>query len=555
MKRCPECRRDYYDDTLLYCLDDGNALLEGPRSEASGSTSGTLNDEARHTAILQNTAPPADPATVLMPGSIAAQAPGTRRSSASFTSFANSIAVLPFRNISQETADEYFSDGLTEEIISDLSKVRSLKVISRASSMKLKGTDKDSLTIAAELNVRYILDGSVRKAGEQIRISAQLIDGSTDENLWADKYSGTLSDIFEIQESVSRSIVEALKITLSTEEERGIEERPIENPVAYDLYLRARSAFVKGSPEALDTAIDLLEKGLEIIGDNELVLASLGYVHYQYFRWVSKLDKGHLEKAEQYMRRTFAHNEASPHGHVLKGLLAYSRGDMAESLRSLRKAVAIEPTNIQALFWLAINLNYVGACSEAIRYVERACDLDPLQSINIAVKGVTYTYAGRFDEAMHWINRSIEMDPNSPLLLWTAAIIEAWNRQTESAIRHFDRLAEIAPGWIYTQHGLFQKHAMLGQQELALGHNLPEMAEEAKYDCHFALHMAECFALIGDLDTAFDYLTAAVEGGIVNREFLTVHDAMLTALHGDERFGRLMTRATELRDRFLNATE
>jgi TolB-like protein len=205
-----------------------------------------------------------------------------------------SIAVMPFRNISRDASDEYFSDGLTEEVISDLSAVKVLRVISRASSMKLKGSDKDTRTIACELNVRYILDGSVRKSGDQLRISAQLIDGLTDENLWADKYSGTLNDIFEIQESVSRSIVDALKITLSTDEEERLEERPIEDPAAFDLYLKARAYFVKGDPAALDQSINLLERGLEIIGENELILASLGYAHYHYFRWINKLETKHL---------------------------------------------------------------------------------------------------------------------------------------------------------------------------------------------------------------------------------------------------------------------
>ena len=136
--------------------------------------------------------------------------------------------------------NEYFSDGLTEEIITDLSHIHDLRVISRNSAMMLKGTRRETKNIGKELNVQYVLEGSVRKAGNNLRITAQLINALTDDHLWAEKYSGTLDDIFDIQEKVSRSIVNALKLKLNPEESRKIAERPIDNVQAYELHLRAR---------------------------------------------------------------------------------------------------------------------------------------------------------------------------------------------------------------------------------------------------------------------------------------------------------------------------
>jgi len=142
--------------------------------------------------------------------------------------------------MSPDPDQEYFSDGLTEEIITDLSKIHTLRVISRTSAMRLKGTEKDIKKIGKELNVGYVLEGSVRKAGNNIRITAQLIDATSDSHIWAEKYSGTLEDVFDIQERVSRSIVDALKLKLSPEEDQRIAQRPIDNVHAYECYLKAR---------------------------------------------------------------------------------------------------------------------------------------------------------------------------------------------------------------------------------------------------------------------------------------------------------------------------
>jgi adenylate cyclase len=153
---------------------------------------------------------------------------------------AASVAVLPFLNLSSDAEDQYFADGLTEEIISDLAKVRSLRVISRTSAMMFKGVKKSAPAIAQELNVRHVLEGSVRRAGNNLRITAQLIDAATDTHLWADKYAGTLDDVFDLQEQLSRRIVEALRVALTPDEERRLVERPLQDVRAYEAWLRAR---------------------------------------------------------------------------------------------------------------------------------------------------------------------------------------------------------------------------------------------------------------------------------------------------------------------------
>jgi len=150
------------------------------------------------------------------------------------------IAVLPFTNLSTDPANEYFADGLIDEVTANLSRIRTLRVISRTSCTTFRGSTKDLKTIAAELGVRYILEGSVRRDGRRLRITARLIDASTDDQMWADTYAGTIDDVFAIQERLARVIVDALELRLTAEEERRLAERPIENLHAYECYLRAR---------------------------------------------------------------------------------------------------------------------------------------------------------------------------------------------------------------------------------------------------------------------------------------------------------------------------
>jgi TolB-like protein len=160
------------------------------------------------------------------------------------------IVVLPFVNRSQDPDNEYFSDGLTEEVIADLSKVSALRVISRNSAMTLKGTTKDTPTLAKELGVSHVVTGSVRRAGDALRVTAELVEARTDAPVWSEKYAGTMEDVFGIQEEIARKIVAALRMTLTETEARQVAERPIENPLAYDCYLRARQQMYSWTPDA-----------------------------------------------------------------------------------------------------------------------------------------------------------------------------------------------------------------------------------------------------------------------------------------------------------------
>src|SRR5689334_7767002 len=191
-----------------------------------------------------------------------------------------SIVVLPFVNLGGD--DDYFSDGLTDEIIADLSNVRALRVISRTSSMRLKGSSERLVDIASSLGVQYVLEGSVRRSGASLRVTTKLIDIASDSALWAHKYSGTAEDDFTIQESISRAIVDALHLVLSPRESERMLARPMDDIRAYESYLKAKSEMLRYTKDGLDRALAFLEGSERLVGENILLLSAKGQVHWQY---------------------------------------------------------------------------------------------------------------------------------------------------------------------------------------------------------------------------------------------------------------------------------
>ncbi len=290
----------------------------------------------------------------------------------------NSIVVLPFKDFSEKKENEYFSDGLTEEIITDLSKVKNLLVISRSSAMTFKGTDKKVREIGKDLNVQYALEGSVRKSGDKLRIHAQLIDTKYDTHIWAEKYSGTLEDVFDIQEQVSRSIVNALQLKLSPEEDKKLTKRPIKNIQAYECYLRARQESWLFTPDALERAIGYLQNGLDIIGENALLYAGMGYVYSQCVNMGLEMESN-IVKAQENAEKALQLDPESSEAHLVLGLLSQVLGgNERKTISHLRQALAINPGDTHAIIWLGVSLCNVGKTKEARVLLENLKQLDPL---------------------------------------------------------------------------------------------------------------------------------------------------------------------------------
>ena len=289
-----------------------------------------------------------------------------------------SIVVLPFANLSPDADNEYFSDGLTEEIIADLSKVKALRVISRTSAMQLKGAKKDVRTIGRDLAVRYVLEGGVRKAGNSLRITAQLIDAQTDAHVWSDKYSGTLDDVFEVQERVSREIVRALDVTLTSNEDRRLAERPIANARAFELYLQARQEVRRMSGDALERASRLLSEAVAVEGATPPLLALMVWTRVTQVRLGIHRGPALLDEAETQARAILESASDSPEGHALLGYIEYERGHLPQAVRHFERALEREPNDADALFYMGISFIAAGQNERALATGRRIVASDPL---------------------------------------------------------------------------------------------------------------------------------------------------------------------------------
>jgi eukaryotic-like serine/threonine-protein kinase len=455
------------------------------------------------------------------------------------------VAVLPFANLSPDRDNEYLADGLTDEIITDLSMLKTLRVISRQSAMRLKGSDKDVRTIARELGTRYVLTGGVRKARNDVRITAQLIDAETDATLWAEKFSGTLDDMLDLQERLSRQIVDALRLRLTPSEERRIGQRAIADARAYDLYLRARQQIWSFTAPALERALQLIRQAQEIVGDNELLFHAEGLIYWQYVNVGIKpatTYDDYLAKAEECAAKIFALNPDSSKGHSLRGSIRNNRADPIGSMRDFKRALALDPNEPEALLWLGYGYGVAGQIPMALAFLDRLLRVDPLTSINLTMRAMASMFDGDFAGALQWSQRSVEVDPESPTNRNMHAWMLAANGRTDEAIRILETVAGDTPGMAWATLASAMAGALRGDRDEVRRIMSPEMRETARWDDLFCWWSADCFALIGDIDAGLEFLERAVTLGIINYPFLSRHEPFLASLRGDERFVRLMER-------------
>ncbi|MCJ7486155.1 MAG: tetratricopeptide repeat protein [Candidatus Aminicenantes bacterium] len=455
-----------------------------------------------------------------------------------------SIIVLPFENISPDPEQDYFCDGMTEEIITDLSHVHGLLVISRSSAMTFKGTKKTIPEIAHAVNVRYVMEGSVRKAGNDLRITAQLIDATSDAHIWAEKYVGSLEDVFAIQEKVSRSIAEALKLRLTPDEERQLRSRPIPDVRAYDAYLRAYYEVWRFTPEGFNRAFRILDQTLDQVGEFALIHAGLGYFQALAYDFGISHDPGTLVRAERHATRALELDPALGLAYCALGYVRYKQGDLPAYVKLARRAVELD-RNTTALWMLAFSLAETGHLAQARQFAEEAVTADPLNIMSGFAQGAVEFFDGRFEEAASCFRRYLEIvGPDEPILLWWLAQALAYQGRENEAVPYFDKVIAAGARPLSALSRLWRLAAG-GDREgfrKALESDA-QLLETARTDEWFPNFIAACLARLGDHAGAIEWLGRAVGWGFSNYRFLSELSPFLAPIRGDRRFQALLEDA------------
>jgi len=452
-----------------------------------------------------------------------------------------SIIVLPFENISPDPDQEYFSDGLTEEIISDLSNIRELLVISRSSAMTFKGTKKTIPEIARVVKVRYALEGSVRKAGNELRITAQLIDSITDTHIWSDKYNGRLDDVFDIQEKVSRSIADALKMKLSSIEKEKIHERPINNVFAYDCYKRAYPEIMSFTEGRMAHGLKLLKKGLEISGENAVIYSGLAFAYFQYVNLGIEREKN-AERAEEYVQKALNLNGKSAEALFVRGLLTVMQKDMVKAMKYLIQAHQLKAEDPEIMIWLALGYSLVGKNETGKSIIEKCIKIDPINPWNDALTGWNHFFGGRFNMALDPLLKAFDITPESGMNQFWKALILFYNYRSEEAYEFICNSVEEPGSDINTQVTIFLKYVIKGDRNKLASLRTPEFDKSLLMDFQFSYHVAAFYSYLGEEQKSLELLENAINSGFINYPLLSEIDPFLENIRGEERFKKLMER-------------
>lgn len=315
-----------------------------------------------------------------------------------------SIVVLPFVNLSDDPTQEYFSDGFTDELTAALSRVSSLFIIARTSAFIYKGKAVKVQDISQEMGVRYILEGSVRKADGQVRIIAQLIDATTSEHLWAERYDRPLKDLFRLQDEVAQKIVTALKVKLTASEQIWFQRAPTNNLEAYDFFLRGEEAFWQAIYKSASfvPAQQNYENAIALDSQYGAAYARLGETYFiEWYLQGNRDQRQLLERAFELTQRAVALNDTLPLPHAMLGIICVWKKQHEQALIEAKRAVILDPNFAEGYFHLSAVLSFTGLPEEAIKAAEKAIRLNPRHpDVYLFNLAAYYRVAGRYEEAL-----------------------------------------------------------------------------------------------------------------------------------------------------------
>jgi len=456
-----------------------------------------------------------------------------------------SIAVLPLVNLSGDSTQEYFADGMTDALITDLGRISGLRVISRTSAMQYKGTRERLPAIARQLHVDAVVEGAVLRSGSRVRITAQLVDASADRQLWAQTYEGDVRDVLALQDEVARSIASAVRTTLARPDRRAAGARPV-HPQAYDLYLRGRHEWNEWTEQGLKRSIAYFEQAVEKDPAYAPAWAGLSDAYHLLTLNGVLPQQVALPKAKLAALRAIALDSTLSEAHVsLGGVRLHHEWSWAAAECELRRAISLDPNNAMAHQWYGYYLSAVGRFDAAIAAMRRALELDPLSPNKVNSLAATLYRAGRYDEALRYFRQVPDPDITSEFRHRRMAAIYERKGMPREAIAELSTAMALAgkPEVGAVLEPEFRRSGYAAAKQAFLRADLRETERRAKqaYPRPRALSIAAGYALLGEKDKAFEWLDEAVRVGDGGLMYLKVDDRF-DALRADPRFTALVRR-------------
>ncbi|HLN51210.1 MAG: adenylate/guanylate cyclase domain-containing protein [Thermoplasmata archaeon] len=450
------------------------------------------------------------------------------------------LAVLPFTNISPDAKDEYFADGLTEELITVLSQLRNLRVIARTSVMPYKATSKGVSQIGAELGVSSVLEGSVRKAGNRLRITAQLIDVASQGHVWANSYDRELDDVFALQSEMAKQVAEALKLKLLSRDEARLDQRTPPRPESYLEYLQGRTSLRGFTETEMRAAQEHFERAIALDDRNAAAHAGLSDLHRLLGGTYHHLPQAEWEAlSRQHASRGIELDPNLAEAHASLGLILWDDYDFASAEKELQLAIALNPSFAWARMWYANLLSDQLRTEEALREQALAEQLDPLSSLLLSSRVHLLIYLRRLDEAEDRLEKLGRVE-NFGILYHDCRFSLAMARgDMEETRKEIDRLGELLPGRpeIVTANAVYYATIGEGGRARELLQSIEGLPEPVRPDTQ----IAGVYARLGDLDATFRWLELAVRARKMGIQFWRL-EPFFARVRNDPRFQVLLKK-------------
>ena len=454
-----------------------------------------------------------------------------------------SLAVLPFANLSHDPDNAYFAAGIQDEIITRLAKIGELKVVSCLSTQRFKSSPDDLPAIAKELGVANVLQGSVQRSPDAVRVNVQLVGAETDTHLWADTFDRKLTDVFQIESDIAKTIAEKLQAKLTGSEERAISMQPTADVEAHQLYLKGRYLWNRRTAENLEKALNYFQQAADKDPNYALAYSGIADTCALFSVYGAGAPQEYLPRAKAAAEKAVELDDSLAEAHASLGLVYHSYFRSAESAREFDRSIQLDPNYATAHHWYGrLTLVMQGKLDHALVEVKRAYELDPVSPIIHTDVGAVYLMARRYDEAIEQLRGTVQMDPE---FYWAHRFLGMaldLKGDTTGALAEFTKAFQLNDD----PAGL----GFIGHAQARMGHEkeararLDQMNDAAKrrYVAPYAfalIHLA-----LGDKDQALDWLEkAAQERGLTYFNFIKV-DPFLDPLRGDPRFEAVMQKVT-----------